>query len=79
MNEITAWAEQLLAVMMKPFRRHSKGLSALTALIGSLMKSPTMYLTGTNGGPPVCTSNTPQGEILVREGTVKGIISRVHI
>lgn len=44
-----------LAVMLKPFWRHSKRLSALTALIGSLMKSPTMYLTGTKGGHPICT------------------------
>lgn len=44
-----------LAVVIKPFRRHSKGLSAVTALIGSLMKLPTIHLTDSKGGHPVCT------------------------
>lgn len=51
----TAWAEQLLAVIIKPFRRHSKGSSALTALIDGLMKSPTIFLAVTKGGYLVCT------------------------
>lgn len=51
----TAWAEQLLAVIIEPFRRHSKGSSALTPLIDGLMKSPTIYLAVTKGGYPICT------------------------
>lgn len=43
-----------LTVMIKHFRRHSKGLSALTALIGSLMKLPTIPLT-VKADAPVCT------------------------
>lgn len=41
--------------MIKPFKRHSKGLSALTALIGSLMSLPTIYLTHSKSRHPVCT------------------------
>lgn len=45
-----------------------EALSAPAALIGSLMKSPTVYLTGGKGGRPVCTHQTHLGVKYQRRG-----------
>lgn len=43
------WAEQSLAVVIKPPLEDRKGLQALTALIGSIMKLHGTYLMVTTG------------------------------
>lgn len=44
-----AWAEQSLVVVIKPPLEDRKGLQALTALIGSIMKLHGTYLMVTTG------------------------------
>lgn len=44
-----AWAEQLLAVVIKPPLEDRKGLQALTTLIGGIMKLHRTYLMVTTG------------------------------
>lgn len=46
---VLAWAQQFLAVGIKPPLEDGKGLQALTALIGSIMKLHRKYLMVTTG------------------------------
>lgn len=69
----------MLAVMIMPFRRHSKGLSAVTALIDSIMKLSKQYLAVTKDNILLVHMKKVKNFCEILAQTRTRVVSRVHI